>query len=174
GSGKGTLCKRLSEEYGFSHLSVGDLMRGLLSSPSVDTEFIDSVKSGKLVSVEALAPILKSQIEKEKQRGQTKILVDGFPRRLDQAVPVEALVSFLLNPVLVLFFDCPEGVTEKRFLTRNLSGREADNDWMFKKRYQEFTQLNPDIVDHYRTRGILLSVRCMKHTVSLYSDFRID
>ena len=86
------MCRRLSEEYGFSHLSIGDLLRGLTSS-CTDIDIVNSVQSGELVPVEALAPILKSHIEKETQDGQRKLLVDGFPRRLDQATPIEELVS---------------------------------------------------------------------------------
>jgi adenylate kinase family enzyme len=67
-----------------------------MSSSNIDVDIIDRLRSGELVPVEALAPILKSQINKEKQNGQRKILVDGFPRSLDQAAPAEALVSFLL------------------------------------------------------------------------------
>jgi adenylate kinase family enzyme len=65
-------------------------------------------------------------------------------------------------------------VAEKRFLTRKISGRESDDGRTFMKRYQEFTQLNPGIVDNYRTRGILLAVRSMDHTIILYSDGRTD
>ncbi|KAF2789849.1 P-loop containing nucleoside triphosphate hydrolase protein [Melanomma pulvis-pyrius CBS 109.77] len=155
GSGKGTLCKRLAEEYGFSHLSVGDLLRDVTSSSNTDVTIIDTVKSGELVPVEVLAPMLKGRVDKGKEDGQMKILLDGFPRRLDQAAPVERL---LRSPTLVLFFDCPEQIAEKRFLTRMLTGREADDEQTFRKRYQEFSRLNPSIVEHYRTRGIVLEI----------------
>ncbi|PVH91016.1 P-loop containing nucleoside triphosphate hydrolase protein, partial [Periconia macrospinosa] len=175
GSGKGTLCKRLSEEYGLKHLSVGDLLRGIMSSPNTDMSIINKVQNGELVPVEVLAPILKTQIDKEKQNKWRKILVDGFPRLLDQVAPVEAMVSPIIgSPVLVLFFDCPEEVAKKRFLTRKLVGREADDDWTFRKRYQEFTKLNPSIVEYYRTRGVLLAVGRTNYTVNLYSDAGTD
>lgn len=43
--------------------------------------------------VKALMPILKSHIDEEVESGRKIILLDGFPRKLDQAAPVEALVS---------------------------------------------------------------------------------
>lgn len=48
--------------------------------------------------VKALIPILKSHIDEEVESGRKIILLDGFPRRLDQAAPVEALVSCNLAP----------------------------------------------------------------------------
>lgn len=59
---------------------------------------------------------------------------------------------------MVLFFNCPEHVAMERFITRKLAGREKDDGEMFTKRYREFKDLNPDIVEHYRKRGILVEV----------------
>ncbi|OCL04021.1 P-loop containing nucleoside triphosphate hydrolase protein, partial [Glonium stellatum] len=162
GSGKGTLCKRLSEEYGFSHLSVGDLLRRLTSSSNAIESISYGVHRGELVPVDALAPILKSSVDNEKKSGRKKILVDGFPRRLDQAAPVEALIG---SPALVLFFDCPEHIAEKRFLSRRLAGREADDDQTFKKRYREFSELNLSIVENYHAKGILLKVSLVNYVI---------
>jgi adenylate kinase family enzyme len=93
GSGKGTLCKKLSEEHDFSHVSIGDLLRSVASSSCTDITVVNSVKNADLLPVEVLAPILEAHIDKEKRIGPKKILIDGFPRRLDQAEPIEALVS---------------------------------------------------------------------------------
>lgn len=85
GSGKGTLCKKLSGEYGFSHLSVGDLLRQFTSLSNANKNIVDCVHHGELVPVKALTPILKSHIDEEVESGRNIILLDGFPRRLDQA-----------------------------------------------------------------------------------------
>lgn len=154
GSGKGTLCKKLADEFGFSHLSVGDLLRSL-TPLNTETKVIDSVRRGELVPVVSLAPFLKDRIEKEKQKGQKTMLVDGFPRRLDQAAAIEAIIG---KPILVLLFDCPESSAQARFLTRKLAGREADDDQTFRKRYNEFNQLNPQIVEHYKAEGSLVEI----------------
>ena len=39
-----------------------------------------------------------------------------------------------------------------------MAGREADDNGTFRKRYREFAKLNPSIVEHYLTRGILVAV----------------
>lgn len=92
GSGKGTLCRKLAEDYGFSHTSVGDLLRQLVSSSQVAKSVADSVRAGDLIPEEALAPIIEDCVNKERERGKKTIMLDGFPRRLDQVAPIERLV----------------------------------------------------------------------------------
>ena len=39
-----------------------------------------------------------------------------------------------------------------------MEGREADDEAMFEKRYEEYVQENEDIVREYRERGLLVEV----------------
>jgi len=56
-------------------------------------------------------------------------------------------------PHLVLFFQCPRHLAKERVLSRN-DGRPGDNSQGFDKRYWEYLELNPAIVDYYgSTRG---------------------
>ncbi|KAH8722380.1 P-loop containing nucleoside triphosphate hydrolase protein [Phaeosphaeriaceae sp. PMI808] len=155
GSGKGTLCKKLSEEYKLKHLSIGDVLRHIVASRDAGKEIINSMQAGELVLVEALVPILQSQIEEANRAGFQTVLVDGFPRRLDQVAAVEAIIG---SPVLVLHFDCPEHLAQERFLTRKLAGRETDDEQLFQKRYKEFSASNPIIIKHYQTRDLVLGI----------------
>ena len=52
GAGKGTQCARLVREYGFTHLSAGDLLREERDSGSPDGEMIERfIREGKIVPV---------------------------------------------------------------------------------------------------------------------------
>lgn len=153
------------------------MLRDLASSSAADADIVNHVRSGDLIPVEALKRLLKDRINDKTQHGCRKVLVDGFPRRLDQAAAVEEQVSIHMwlivcliandlqigPPALVLFFHCPEEIAEQRFLTRNLLGRETDDRKTFRKRYQEFTKLNPVIVEAYQRRGILLEVGSLRN-----------
>ncbi len=58
------------------------------------------------------------------QSSKTKFLIDGFPRKMDQALKFEQEVC---PTSLVLFFDCPEDVMLQRLLKRGeTSGRVDD------------------------------------------------
>lgn len=65
-------------------------------------------------------------------------------------------------PHLVLFFQCPRDTVKERVVTRK-DGREGDNSERFDKRYKEYLELNPAVLDHYgssRGRNKLIEVRC--------------
>ena len=53
----------------------------------------------------------------------------------------------------MLFFNCPHDIAKKRVLERNL-GRAGDTAEIFERRYKEFLELNPEILDYYsNTKG---------------------
>jgi adenylate kinase family enzyme len=83
----------LSDEYGFCHLSIGDTLRRLVSESTIDLVAASQVQRGKLVSTEVLVNILRDSVKENVCSGRHLILVDGLPRQLDQALPVEEKVS---------------------------------------------------------------------------------
>lgn len=65
-------------------------------------------------------------------------LVDGFPRKQDQADAFERDVA---EARAVLYFECPEKEMEKRLLDRGkTSGRVDDNIESIRKRYVLFSK----------------------------------
>ena len=54
GAGKGTQCGKIVEEYGYVHLSAGDLLRAERKSGSAQGQMISEyIAEGKIVPVEA-------------------------------------------------------------------------------------------------------------------------
>lgn len=103
--------------------------------------------------------------EKENQRKEEKILLlDGFPRDISQIKLTgmsdddekEEGLEFL-QPDLVLFFDCPGEIAQKRYLSRGLPGRDVDVG-IFERRFGEFERLNGEVVGEFEKRGILIRV----------------
>ncbi|OPB41743.1 P-loop containing nucleoside triphosphate hydrolase protein [Trichoderma guizhouense] len=149
GAGKGTLTKKLARKYGFKHLSIGDLLRQLVTSPNADDTVAEYVRRGELLTTEMLFPILTPHVDAD---GVT--ILDGFPRHLDQAKEFEQQFQ---HPTVVLFFDCPGEMAEARVLQRK-QGREGDNVETFRKRYAEFQELNPSLLAYYEQTGKLITV----------------
>lgn len=58
-----------------------------------DVVTASQVESGELVSTEVLVNILQDSIKDSVCSSRHLILVDGLPRQLDQAMPVEKKVS---------------------------------------------------------------------------------
>ncbi len=123
GSGKGTQCSKLVKEFGFQHLSAGDLLREeRLRKDSPFGELINNyIKEGKIVPMEITISLLKEAMLKS---AGNRFLIDGFPRQMDQAIAFEKQVC---ESKFVLFFDCPESELLKRLLKRGeTSGRVDD------------------------------------------------
>ncbi|KAI4868587.1 uridylate kinase [Hypoxylon rubiginosum] len=161
GAGKGTQCERLVARYGFSHLSAGDLLRAEQNRP--DSEFGDlirhHIRNGLIVPMEVTIALLEAamrQVLDSSSSKKGKFLIDGFPRKLDQAVKFEEAV---VPARFVLFFDCPEDEMERRLLQRGqTSGREDDNAESIRKRFRTFVETSMPVVDYFEKQGRVVKV----------------
>merc|ERR1712113_301037 len=80
GCGKGTNCANLVRDFGFIHLSAGDLLREEKASGSKDAELINKlISEGRIVPVEITVNLIKKAMEKHGWSSK-KYLIDGFPR----------------------------------------------------------------------------------------------
>ncbi|KAF3061447.1 Uridylate kinase [Daldinia childiae] len=169
GAGKGTQCERLVAQYGFAHLSAGDLLRAEQNRP--DSEFGDLIRhyirNGLIVPMEVTIALLEAamrQILDEQPtsssssggRKKGKFLIDGFPRKLDQAIKFEEAV---VPARFVLFYDCPEDEMERRLLERGkTSGREDDNAESIRKRFRTFVETSMPVVDYFEKQDRVVKV----------------
>ncbi|KAI1768322.1 uridylate kinase [Hypoxylon sp. FL1150] len=161
GAGKGTQCERLVARYGFAHLSAGDLLRAEQDRP--DSEFGDlirhHIRNGLIVPMEVTIALLEAAMRAVLAASPTKkgkFLIDGFPRKLDQAIKFEEAV---VPAKFVLFFDCPEDEMERRLLERGkTSGREDDNADSIRKRFRTFVETSMPVVDYFEAQGRVVKV----------------
>lgn len=163
GSGKGTMCRRICEEYGWIHLSAGDLLRAERKDPSSkDGELINEcIKEGKIVPVEITLGLLKRAMEKS---GSSDFLVDGFPRNLDN---LEGWFSNMgdVDVVNVLYLETSAEVMQFRILKRAKETvakggqlRADDNVEAIQKRFKTYLESTMPIIEKFRQDGILFSV----------------
>jgi UMP-CMP kinase len=69
-----------------------------------------------------------------------------------------------------LFFNCPRDLAKGRVLGRQ-EGRAGDTNDMFEKRFKEYINLNPEILDYYgRDRGKLLEVDTSRDSDTSYGN----
>jgi len=149
GAGKGTQCAKLVEEFGFVHLSAGDLLRDERNrAGSQYGELIHNhIKEGKIVPMEITIALLENAMGEEKKRGHHRFLVDGFPRKIDQGQKFEETVC---EAEFVLYFDCPEAEMERRLVKRGeSSGRVDDNIESIRKRFKTFVSDSMPVIDFY-------------------------
>lgn len=161
GAGKGTQCARLVKDYGFTHLSAGDLLRAEQERPGSQFGQLiaDCIKNGAIVPMEVTVALLENamtEVVDKKPNEKNKFLVDGFPRKLDQAHKFEEVVC---PARAVLFYDCPEKEMEKRLLERGkTSGRADDNADSIRKRFRTFVETSMPVVDEFEKSGKVIKI----------------
>jgi UMP-CMP kinase len=173
GAGKGTQCANLVRDYKFTHLSAGDLLRA--EQDRKGSEFGDLIKSyikdGKIVPMEVTVQLLenamKEVVEKDKDH-KGKFLIDGFPRKMDQALKFEEAVC---PSKFVLFYDCPEEEMQKRLLKRGeTSGRSDDNAESIKKRFKTFVETSMPVVDFFQKENRVIKIIATKTPDEVYKE----
>lgn len=162
GAGKGTQCANIVRDYGFVHLSAGDLLRLERNSGSKDAELINNyIKDGQIVPVAITVGLLKKAIEANMAEGRVNFLVDGFPRNKDNLDGWKEVMGDSAHVHFVLFFDCPEDVMEARLIERGkTSGRADDNIESIKKRYVVGCSVLVLGVIFFSGRGVVYMFTC--------------
>ncbi|KAJ3411298.1 hypothetical protein HDV05_002402 [Chytridiales sp. JEL 0842] len=169
GCGKGTQCVRLAQEFNYTHLSAGDLLRAEVASGSARAQELDALmKEGKIVPMEITLSLLREAMEKSPSA--SGFLIDGFPRQLDQASAFENTIA---DPKLVLFFDCPEETLEKRLLKRGeTSGRADDNLETIKKRFRTFVETSLPVVEYFEAKGKCVRISSVPGPDEVYENVK--
>jgi UMP-CMP kinase len=173
GAGKGTQCANLVRDYGFVHLSAGDLLRAEQDRPGSQFGQLikDCIRNGEIVPMEVTVQLLENAmaevIEKDSDK-PARFLIDGFPRKMDQALKFEETVC---PAKFVLFYDCPEEEMQRRLLERGkTSGRADDNAESIRKRFRTFVETSMPVVDHYEKEGRVVKIDATPTPEAVYKD----
>ncbi|GAO13784.1 hypothetical protein UVI_02004930 [Ustilaginoidea virens] len=175
GAGKGTQCANLVDKYGFTHLSAGDLLRAEQQRPGSQFGDLirDNIRNGLIVPMEVTIQLLENAMtDALRASGSSKgrFLIDGFPRKMDQAHKFEDTVC---PAKTVLFFDCPEKVMQERLLERGkTSGRDDDNADSIRKRFRTFVETSMPVVDYYDRQGKVVKIDATPAPDKVFSDTR--
>ncbi|KJE98217.1 adenylate kinase [Capsaspora owczarzaki ATCC 30864] len=172
GSGKGTQCERIVQEFGFVHLSAGDLLRAERAKPaSKNGELIDKyIREGKIVPVQITCTLLAEAMALNPTKS---FLIDGFPRNQDNVAGWDAVVGPSVNLDFVLFFDCPEATCVQRALQRGLtSGRTDDNKESLTKRFHTYESETMPIVNYFDRKGLVRKIDSTRSVDEVFADVK--
>ncbi|EPZ34857.1 UMP-CMP kinase domain-containing protein [Rozella allomycis CSF55] len=167
GAGKGTQSEKIVNEFGFTHLSAGDLLRAERQREgSKYGELINTyIKEGQIVPMQITINLLEDAM---KRSGSKRFLIDGFPREIEQANAFEKQVC---KSAFVLYFDCPEEEMAARLLKRGItSGRVDDNAESIRKRFETFRKQSIPVVTKYEQDNKVRKVSCLSDPSTVFED----
>jgi len=163
GCGKGTQSDLIVEKYMLKHLSTGDLLRAEIANQSeLGIEAESYISKGNLVPDKMIFDILSKAIE-EQTKNNKGIILDGFPRNVEQAEALETLMA-KLNKETTLLVDLKVDNDEliNRLLKRGeTSGRSDDNLQTIKKRLEVYECKTAPVSDFYKIKNKYAAINGM-------------
>ena len=150
GAGKGTQAKKLSNYFGWIHLSTGDLLRSEVENQTklglLANEFM---QKGDLVPDNLIINMISNVLGKN----NSGILLDGFPRTIDQAKALNnSLVNLKKKINKVFFIDVEEPKIISRLTKR---GREDDDPEVIINRLKTYSKLTQPLISFYENEGLI-------------------
>jgi adenylate kinase len=155
GAGKGTQAVKLCERLNAVHLSTGEMLRSAVQSASnLGRQVASILDAGHLVPDDVMVPLVEERVAAvEAEQG---ILFDGFPRTLEQARALEAILERQNRSLeAALFLDVPHEELKARVLVR---GRRDDTEAVIEERLAVYERETAPLRDYYEQRGLLHSV----------------
>lgn len=199
GSGKGTQAELLADEFGWPHISTGDLFRAVISSGADDAwtkKIKERYDAGKPQPDSAALELVRRKL-KELSQNQG-IIFDSFPLSLGQAKEFEKILKKLKWPALIVFYI---GLSEKAAVRRlnarkicprcqkiffpkaagygdgvcirckeKLIRRSDDKPAVVAKRYKEYVSRLRRLLDFYRKKGQLVEINGEQTIEKIHSE----
>ncbi|MBE9052271.1 adenylate kinase [Nostocales cyanobacterium LEGE 11386] len=155
GSGKGTQAQILAQDLNIPHISTGEILRQAMQEQTplgIKAQYY--VNSGELVPDELVQDLVQERLSQPDT--QSGWILDGFPRKVTQAVFLEKLLAETdQNGERVVNLDAPDDVVVARLLAR---GRKDDTEEVIRRRLEVYRAETAPLIDYYRDRQKLLTV----------------
>jgi UMP-CMP kinase len=172
GSGKGTMCSLAETQLGWTHLSMGELLRAERQTGGATAAKIEKyLTAGELVPNEITVTVLKRTMETATRlHGKTNFLLDGFPRSLDNMEGWYEVFGREVELPTMLYFECAYDVLEKRILGRaKYSGRSDDNAESMKLRFDTFKAKTLPTLELFRSKDKVVEVDASQGREDVYA-----
>ena len=197
GAGKGTQAKLLSQRMGFLHLSTGDLLREAVKNQTpLGKKAKEYMDRGELVPDELIVQLIEETMPKD-----GNVILDGFPRTVNQALALEEMLKGKGEKISkVLFFDVPDEVIIDRLSGRrvcskcgavyhvkynppkvegmcdlcggSLMQRDDDREEVVKKRLEVYRKQTQPLIEFYQERGIIYKLDAGKGVEELFEEVK--
>ncbi len=191
-AGKGLISSMLNEKYGYPHVSIGDLLRGV-----DDNTVKKQLENGEFVDNRLIARLLKDRLSKSDCKDG--FILDGFPRNISQISIYEDICEKANDKKnIIIVLEIPREVGEKRITGRRvclncgyvfneyydkplidgicdhckhkLIQRSDDNIETYERRYDTYLKETKPVIDYFETKGKVYHVDSSESGKKTFSE----
>ena len=194
GAGKGTQGQKLVAEFGFAHISTGDLLRAAVKAGSeLGVKAKSYMESGQLVPDSLVIDLVKERLAADD--AQKGFILDGFPRNTAQAVTLDSeLAEMGLKLDAALLVDVPDESVVLRLSSRRtckscgytapagtcecprckgeMYQRDDDKPETIQRRLDTYHTQTAPLVEYYKGHSILKEVNGDRAVDLVYSQVK--
>ncbi|GEK91738.1 adenylate kinase family protein [Alkalibacterium kapii] len=151
GSGKGTVALKIKEKYGYSVMSIGDILRNEIDKGTMLGKRADRfVSAGELVPDDIVNFLVEDGLNQ--LRPDETVFLDGYPRTLNQA---ENLKEISKTQPVVFYLDIDKAILLDRLSKRK---RDDDSEETIEQRFKTYHKKTLPLLDYYRKNGTVIKV----------------
>ncbi len=198
GAGKGTQAEKIVNEFSLVHVSTGDMFRAAIKKETeMGLKAKEYIDKGELVPDEIVVGVVKERLSRpDCQQG---VLLDGFPRTLEQAEALDGVMSELnMKADAVISIDVNEDELLNRLTGRRvcrncgttyhvsfnppkvrnicdhcggeLYQRSDDTVETVKERLNVYKKQTLPMIDYYKRRGVFISIDGSRDIDEVFAD----
>ena len=195
GAGKGTQAQKLVAEFGFAHISTGDLLRAAIKEGSkLGKKAKGYMDEGKLVPDDLVIDLVKERLEADD--AQKGFILDGFPRNTAQAVTLDSELAAMgrtldaallvsVEPAVIVErlssrrtcrscgYTAPAGVDTCPRCGGEMYQRDDDKPETIQHRLDVYQSQTAPLVEYYRGHSILKEVDGDRPVDEVYADVKV-
>jgi adenylate kinase len=193
GAGKGTQAKLIVEKFNIVHLSTGDMFR---EAKKTDKKIGELLASGQLVPDELVIEMVQKRLSKDDVK--KGFLLDGFPRTLNQAQELDAMLQTQGNKISAVFsieihnleaikriagrrvcscgasyhinFLKPKEENKCDLCKQELVQRADDKEEIVRERLVIYDKQTKPLIDYYTQKNLLIKIDGLQDEKGVFSQ----
>ena len=150
GAGKGTQAKHLVKQLNNFQISTGDMLRDeIQKNTEIGKRIVEDMSDGRFVSDEIVNSLIEKVVFDPLKKN--KLIFDGYPRSLTQAINLEKLLEKTNQKIdFVFFLNVNKETIIKRIEQRKTIENRSDDDLnTIVKRYDKYMETTKPVLDFY-------------------------
>ena len=169
GSGKTTQTRQIVEQFDFTHISTGKLLRDAIDKRSIPNwnEVEQRMNEGFSIDSEIVANLVLKYMDGLKEK---KVVLDNFPMNEDNYETWKMLLQKDAKFSAIFLLEATEDEMRRRLLDRN--ERDDDNEVSIKQRIRIFNYETKPLLEIFRNKGLLTIFDGMKKPEVLYAEIK--